>query len=151
MSDRTSTKYGKLVGRKDDEFYFLDDIFNYGDGFKGATGTRLRLVPQEEYAERTSQESKEEYARGFWQTAVADGKTDDGLTDWMEYNDIGDDFMFDLSYAEYWPQLRTVGYSEEEYPIIECTGGGRCFDSDMEFDEVYAPELIKLINKVEAR
>ena len=37
-----------------------------------------------------------------------------------------------------------------DYPIIEYVGGGRCFKKNMVFDEVYNPELLKIINEIES-
>jgi hypothetical protein len=151
QEERQATKYGKLIARNGDNFYILEEIFKYSDDFRGATGTVLRPVPRDEYEERTSTENKEDYYREIWQQAVAHGDTDDGLTDWMQYNDAGNDSdMFDESGSyEYGDQIRALGYSEEAYPVIECTEGGRCFDKFANYDEVYNPELLDKIQAAE--
>lgn len=151
MTDtRKQRDYGKLVAKQDDEYIILDYIFE-DKNFKGATGTRLRPVPKSEYDERMSPEYQREYMRELWEMAVQEGRTDDGLDDWIEYQDLGEDWVFDLSYMhEYWPQIRALGYSEEDYPVIECTGGGRCFTKGDKYDHVYNKTLLKEIEKVES-
>lgn len=60
----------------------------------------------------------------------------------------GDEAIFDLSYCcnGIWEQIRerfpdTMG--EEQVPIFECTGGGRCFRLDEDkWEEVYDPHLL---------
>ena len=43
---RESFTYNKPVGIKDGSIYFLNEIFNYKDGMKGATGTVLDPITQ---------------------------------------------------------------------------------------------------------
>ena len=43
-----------------------------------------------------------------------------------------------------------MGFSEEEYPIIEVVGGGRIFSGDMKFDEIYDEKLWKAIQDIES-
>lgn len=149
--ERKATKYGELIGRIDDEYYFLDEIFEYGPDFKGATATVLRPVPKDEYDERSDPENLREEYRELWQQAVEHGDTDDGLDDWMEYVDAAP--YWDDSGTQYHDRIRELGFSEEDYPVIECTGGGRSFDKNgargQQFDEVYNAELLKEIAKVE--
>lgn len=141
----------KLVGRIGEAYYFCDYIFEDGKNFKGATGSILRPINLEEYEGRTSIENKRDYAKEAWQQAVAEHQTEDSLDDWMEYNDYPDEeFIFDLSYPEYAEELRRIfEYSDEDYPVIECTGGGRCFDKNQKFDEVYDQKLLDRILEVE--
>lgn len=147
---REQKNYGELIGRIDDEYYFLDYTFDHGD-FKGATGTVLRPIPKDEWEQRCEPENLEEENRESWQYAVSEGNTDLGLTEWMEYNDISEPYIDDSGW-KYNEELRSkAGLSEEAYPMIECTGGGRCFDTkgarDQEFDEVYNAELLAVIQK----
>jgi hypothetical protein len=146
------TKYGKLIGRIEDQYYFLDEIFKHSDNFQGATATVLRPVPKDEWEERSEPDNLREDNREAWQAAVERGETDLGLDDWMEYADISEPY-YDDSGSQYHDQLRALGLSEEDYPVIECTGGGRSFTKegaqDQEFEEVYNPELLTEIQKVE--
>ncbi len=148
MTKEERTDYNKLVGQIDGEYYFLETTFKHSDSFKGATGTVLRPIPKHEWEERCNPENIREENRDHWREAVSIGNTDDGLGDWMAYNDISEPY-FDDSYSEYWDALRKLGISEEEYPVIECVGGGRSFSYHMTFDEVFDTELIKVINEFE--
>lgn len=143
---RQQTDYNKLVGVIDGDYYFLDYTFDHGD-FKGATATVLRPVPKDEWEDRNDPDNLREEYREHWQSAVERGDTDEGLEDWMEYNDAAP--YFDDSGSQHWDTLRELGISEEEYPVIECVGGGRSFSKNMKFDKVYAPELVKVIDQFE--
>jgi len=152
---RQATTYNKLVARRDNEFLFCDDIFDYGDnGLKGATGTVLRPVPKDEYEERTSEQGLVDYLGELWQGTVQAGDTKMGKAEWCQYvyDSDGDDVLYDFSGSNLWEQLRAIGYSEDEYPVIECIGGGRCFSSDdTSYDEVYDDALLEKIRGIEQR
>lgn len=148
-NDRKEINYNKLVGKIDDTFYFLDYTFIHSDTFKGATGSELRPVSKEEYEERMSIESLTDSYAEIWRQEVQNENTTEGLDEWIEGQNLGEENVFDLSYFELWEQIRALGFSEEEYPVIECVGGGRCFSKNMKFDEVFAPELIEIINQFE--
>jgi hypothetical protein len=150
--NRKQTDYNKLVGRIDDEYYFLDYTFDdtlHGGEFKGATATVLRPVSDHEHEERISDLS--EWFRDSWIGAVGAGETEDSLESWSEwiYKTNGDESIYDLSGQDLWPQLRAIGLSEDDYPLFECTGGGRSFSKNMKFDEVYNQELVDIINQFE--
>lgn len=149
---KQQTNYNKLVGRTGDEYYFCDYIFTHADDFKGATGSVLRPVSKAEYEERTSQEELEDRFSDVWREAVASGSTTDSLSVWVEqaFDIDGDEMVFDLSYSRYWDQLRELGFNDEEYPLFECTGGGRCFSKDIKFDEVYDQGLLNKIIAIES-
>lgn len=151
---RTETKYNKLVGKLDDEYYFLDETFVYDDNFKGATGKALCPVSKEEYEQVTDLDNVKDLLKEIWQQAVESDNTELGLDDWVQMvidTDGVEEVVFDTSgwYGKEWDELRALGYSEEEYPVFEWSRCGRIFSKNMKFDEVYAPELIKEINKVE--
>ena len=149
MTDRKQTDYKKLVGRTGDEYFFIDYSFEHSEDFKGTTGSVMRPVSRQEYEDRTSEENMRDYLKDSWQAAVESGRYEESLDDYLE--EIEPDEMFDQSYPEYAEQLREKfpEFTEEDYPIIECIGGGRCFSKGMKFDEVYSPELVKVINKFE--
>lgn len=133
----------------------LDYVFNHGDGFKGATGTRFEPVTKAEYKDRLSKDS------------VIDSIIDCGLVTEnkqrpditrkmaevyykeMKANGELEDFMFDTSYREHWDKLRSHGFPVSKYPIFNCTGGGRCFEAD--FSGNVNPELSELIRKYESK
>jgi hypothetical protein len=160
--ERKQEYIGKLIARQGDEFIVLDYIFDHGDGFKGAVGSRIRPVSQSEYEERTSDDAIEEYCEELWKCGVADGVERRSLAEFAEAfkDEDGTDSMFDGSYSR-WPQIRAKGFPEDSsdaeddyegefYPIMECTGGGRCFGHDDEYDEVYDEELLARIRAIES-
>lgn len=151
QGERKETRYDKLVGEKDGDFYFCDYIFYEGEDFKGATGTVLTPVTKEDYLDRTEGEGLLDYLREIWQQAVSAGQTEKSLEDWAEevINIDGDEAVFDLSGYDLWGQLRQIGYNEEEYPVFQCSGGGRCFGRFDKFDKVYDQELLDKIRKIE--
>lgn len=150
---RTETKYDKLVGQKENEFYFVDDIFKYDDGMQGVTGTILVPVSKEEYEDRTSNEAKYDYLdnSGSWEEAVKSGRTEESKQDYYQniIDIAGDELIFDFSGSDLWDQLRSIDYDEENYPVIECVGGGRCFKSKNNFDKVFDKELLKKVEMQE--
>ncbi len=156
QQNREEIKYNKLIGRQDDEFVFLDYVFRHSDGFHGATGTRMRPISKSEYEDRTDRDNLKEYYEDIWRDMVSNRKTDEGLEDWIETViriDGVEETAFDTSYwnSPMWDAIRKKGYPEDEYPVFECSGGGRCFDKKMKWDEVYEPELWKLIQEYEAQ
>lgn len=150
---RQETAYNKLVARKDDDYYFCDYIFKNDENFKGATGSILRPISKDEHEYNTSEEGLLEYLGELWQDAVASGNTEMGKAEWCEwvYEIDGDNAIYDLSYHNLHEQLREIGISEEDFPVIVCSGGGRCFNADDEFDEVYDQELLDKIRAIETK
>lgn len=149
---RRKTTYNKLIGKKDGAYYFLDDIFHYDDNFQGATATVLEPITKQEYEDAKSIDSLKD--RGYddlWKQAVQCDDTKLGLDEWLQeiLDDDGDEGIWDLSGSNLWDQLREIGLTEEEYPVFECTGGGRLFSKDMVWDELYNEELWKKIQEVE--
>jgi len=157
--ERKQKNFNKLVGRIGNDYYFCDYIFIDGkmnnELFQGATGTVLNPVSKEEYEERTDPESEEclDYFKEIWQMSVQDDNTELGLQEWVEQvlNIDGDEAVFDFSGYNLWEQLRDIGLNEDDYPVFECVGGGRSFDSKMKFDEVYNKDLWRLIKAVESK
>ena len=149
---RKQTEYNKLVAERNGEFYFCDYIFKHKDDFKGATGTELVPVSKEEYEERTSLESITERFEDCWRDAVSNGdefrSLDDYCSDIFQYE--GDEAVFDFSGYNLWDQLREIGYDEENYPVFDCIGGGRCFSKDDKWDKIYDEKLLKKIVRIES-
>ena len=140
-------KVNLLVGKIDNQYYFCDDIFTNKDGSKGATATVLEPITQDEVNARWDLENQRELG----EEAVKANMTDEGLEDWVNYvkSVDGEESVLDSSGSEYYPQLRDLGISEEEYPFFDCTGGGRSFSKDMVWDELYNPEVWELIKQYE--
>jgi hypothetical protein len=144
--------YNILVGLRGSEFYVLEYTFDYGDGFKGAVGSIHVPISRDEYDYRTSIEGVAERYEDVWRDMVANGKETRGLDDFVKdiINSDGDEAVFELSSLDVVKQIRDkTGYTEDEYPVFEYIGGGRCFYSDDGFDEIYEPKLLKLIRDIE--
>jgi hypothetical protein len=152
MGTRQETKYNKLVGIIDDEYCFLDYTFKDGD-FMGACGTILQPITRKQYEYDTSEDSLLERLGEWWKNAVDNNSTELGKVEWVRdiYNRDGDDALYDLSGYDLWDQLRNIGLTEEDYPVFNCIGGGRCFDKNMKFDKVYDQKLVDIINQYEKK
>lgn len=120
--------------------------------FKGAVGTVLIPVSQEYYDEIMTVDGLIEYGYDeIWRDMVANGTTEQSLEDFLQdllYYD--EDLIFDYSGYNYFDQLYALDdYDESEYPLFDCVGGGRCFDPNMAFDEIYDQELWNNIQNIE--
>jgi len=146
---QTQTHYNKLFGSIRDEYYFCNDIFDDGE-VKSVTGTVLIPIDRDWYTHMTEGDGLLEQLEESWRIAVENGDTQDSLEDWARdvYNDEGDEAVFDLSAHDLWDQLREIGLDEETYPVFAFNGWGKCFSPDMEFDDVYDPELLKTIIEI---
>ena len=158
-----------LVGRKNDEYYFVDSVFDYGDGFHGATGSIVRPVFSEEYEEASDRENvAERYCEHYETTVTCDteckeceGYPDrdkgcescgvEGLDAWIDdlltYENISD-LIFDPSDG-----CRASDCFNKMGIEHECTdysGGGRIFDGKMGFDTVYDNAVLNTILDVES-
>lgn len=140
--------YNEIVGENQGIIYVLDYVFKHSDNFKGATGSTFRLVPKSEYDERMADK---DYFKEQWIDAIKHDLRTDSFDDWLKYNDLpSEEAIFDLSYIEMHDKIRSLlKVSEKDYPIIECIGGGRCFNKNMKFDKVFNKKLIKVINEYE--
>lgn len=151
------TQIGKLVGRIENEYYICDTLFEHADGFKGATAMVLYSVSRSMYEERIDPENPDtlEYFEDCWRGAVQAETTTEGLEEWVKtvLNIDGDEAVFDFSGYDYWEMLREFvpELTEEDYPVFECVGGGRCFRPDMEWDEIYNEELWQKIKRTETK
>ncbi len=150
---REQINYNKIVNIDEDgEITVLDYVFDDGDGFKGATGTRFQPVSRAEYEERTTLEAiieylmdatnelPEQYRRGgfeAWAQAIIDNGEEGNLA-------------FDQSYSNLWDYLRKeAGLDEESAYIFTCTGGGRCFGAKFKGNK--NKELSAIIRKYETK
>lgn len=149
-TNRTQTDIQRLVGRIDKDYYFLNYVFEHSPDFKGATGSILEPLTEDEYNERVDNFFDEDNMREFWQEAVKANKTEQSLSDYIqEWRDNNEQSAIDESYFNtYGVQLAELLGNDKCF-ITNCTGGGRCFTKDMEFDEIFDQSLIDLINQYE--
>lgn len=148
---REEIKYNALIGRIGTDYYFLDYIFKDGENFKGATGTVLETLTEEEVKQRNDDYLSEDEMIGQWREAVYAKATIEGFYDWLEMvkDELGEDAGIDSSSeSEYSPILREI-LGEEAVYRTNCTGGGRCFSVDMQWDEIYNQELWEKIKEIE--
>ena len=145
---KNQTDYGKLIGRKGNEYYFLDYTFEDRD-FKGAVGSVMVPVTKEEAEERRDDWDSD---GEMWRMAVEAEMTTMGMDEWHEFVLAmdGENHMFDESYCSTYGEELLAFLDSEENELVECVGGGRCFYADREFDEIYEPDLWELIKKYES-
>lgn len=144
----------RLVGRIDDMYYVCDCVFGKDD-FYGAMGAVLCPVSKEQYEHDMDAESGETQDRfqESWAEQAKQGDTDKGLKDYVE--EIlaveGEEALYDFGGYDYWDMIReqVPELTKERYPIFDCVAGGRCFDANMEWDEIYDPVVWELILKCE--
>ena len=151
IESRTEIKYNKVVNfdKETGEILVLDGVFNYKDGFKGATGSHFEMVSKAEYKDRMKKDNvidsilscgvPEQFARGGANECYK----------LMKKNNEIEQFMFDTSYSELWDYLRKeLKLNKTNAFIFNCSGGGRCFDKD--FQGNINPELSQIIREYEA-
>jgi hypothetical protein len=165
VGGRQKDTYNKLVASRDNEFYFVDYIFNDADGFKGATGTIVTPVSKEYYDYATSEQGiLERYMDAMgedeWLEALGLDREDfededemikaieDGIYDLYRVGELNpfEEVNYDLE-----EQMRklTEFSDSDEFPLFEVIGGGRSFRKDSNFDKIYDQELYNKIRKVE--
>ena len=144
----------KLVGRIGDGYYICDYVFKYEDGLHGATATVLRPVSKQEYEDSQEIDNLKGRFADLWMEAVRDGRTEESLEDFAQgiYNNGGDEYLWDSSGYEYWDMLRKTipELTEEDFPVFDCSSGGRSFSVDMKWDEIYDAEVWVLIQEYES-
>jgi hypothetical protein len=157
--------YDALIGRVGIEYYFLDEIFKYKDGFKGATGTIVMPVSKQYYDYATSEEGiLERYmdAMGEYEWLEVLGLDRDDFEDEDEMIKAIEDGIYDLYRVGELNPFEEVSYELEEqmrelpefsdsdeYPLFEIIGGGRIFDKNRKFDKIYNQELFNKIKEIE--
>jgi len=150
--NRLETKYNKPVGIKDNEIYFLEETFDYQDGFKGVVGFSLRPLTRIEVEDRNDNNEAIEYYRDIWVETVKSGNTDQGLEDFAsdcQDDEYGDYPGHDTSYEEHYEEAKK--HFDFDVSSFECGSGGRCFDLKLlnSFDKVIDQDLINIIKNFE--
>lgn len=151
---RKEIKYNKIVNFDPEtkEITVLDYIFDHGNGFKGATGSKFVPVSKDEYDQQTEEDNIIEYLIGSG-CDLPDQYKRGGFNAWVDaIIDAGEEgeLMYDYSYMNLWDMMRDeLGLTEDEAYKFNCVGGGRCFDK--KFKGNVNPELSKEIRKAETK
>lgn len=152
--ERKQIDYWEVVNidKESNEITMLDYLFDHGDGFKGATGSKFEPISKERYNEILDMD-EDEIAEHLIDSGfeLPDHHKKGGYIEWAEQftNEDKLSLFIDSSYHEHYDKIREHGYTEDEYPVFNCVGGGRCFDN--KFKGNVNPELSKLIRKYETK
>lgn len=130
--------FKKVVHNYRGDIFFLEYIFE--DNFKGAVGTIFNPISKEGYNERLSKQNVKKYLEdcGYFddEDFIFESEEEkDKEIDFIFNNENIEDIIFDLSYEEYWDEIRNEfpEYSDEEkYPLFGCVGCGRIFDENFQ-------------------
>ena len=147
---RQQTDYKKLIGKKDNTYYFLDYVFEDG-AFKGATWTTMERLTVEEMNRRVEEYDREDLRK--W--AVQSNQTRLWLYDWEDSMSDEEkiEIVRDNSYFNEYGEGGVLGEMLGEW-YSDCVGGGRRFRLEMcdpsRWDELYAPELLDVIKERES-
>jgi len=153
--------YNKLVGRKGNEYYFLDYVFKHENDFMGAVGTVVTPVDSNYFEYATSRDGLAEryldaMSESEWCNTLGldeDDCTEEEIIDGIEnlYR-VGELQPFEECSSNEESQMREIAeFSDSnKYPLFEVIGGGRSFDKNNKFDEVYDKSLLALIIKAES-
>ena len=155
ISKKLETAYNLPVGIKDGEIYFLETVFDYRDGFTGATGFSLRPLTHGEVDERNTDEYYEEHSKEIWQQAVAHDDEENSLSDFVENTIKANEFDVDYcghdnSWSDYYDEAKKH-LEDDNIASFEAGGCGRLFNKELlnSFDKVINQDLINEIKKYE--
>lgn len=171
-NNRQETKYNQIVGIKDGCVYVLQESFLYGsDGMRGCCGYSMGTLDQGTVDYYNDVDNLTNELKYLWKEAVASDDTEDSLVEFLErmkYNYIEIDNLYyvgdDDSYRYQFNNLiddlpedqkkiieQHFGVQGEDFVDWQISGGGRCFDPDMEWDVLFRPDLIEVINDFERK
>ncbi len=165
------TKGVKLIARRDGEYYFVDSVFDHGDGLAGCTGTVCYPVSEEQAEELLSMDNLEERFGDHWEERYkddvdseceeCDGCINDEGCDSCGYPSLrslcseivrfeGIESVIDWLGSDYTDALEGAG---ADAMYADCTGCGRIFGNcgrpgpmdPNEFDEVYDKKALVAI------
>lgn len=168
---RQGTKYNQIVGIKDGLVYVLEESFQYDEkGMQGCVGYSMHTLLQEDIDRENDMDNLKDEYDYLWREAVAQGVTELGLEEYLEklIRDadrsglyfLGDDDSFRYRFNRIVDELpedqketlkRYFGEKDVDFVDWTCIGCGRCFDPNEEWDEVFNPGLLEVINEFERR
>jgi hypothetical protein len=155
------TEGAVLIGRRDGEFWFVDSVFEHGDGLSGCTGMTVYPVSEACAEEALSDDSLADRYCSYWHEVskelvsadcshCEDEPNEEGCED-CGYQSLkalcddlrqydGYDAVFDYPGYEY---EEAIAEHVEDMETVDCSGCGRMFgrprgnDGRFDFDEVY--------------
>ena len=172
INNRQETKYNQIVGIKDGCVYVLQESFQYGsDGMRGCCGYSMGTLDQETVDYYNDIDNLTNEFKYLWKDAVASDATEDSLSEFIEsvkynYTEIdnlyyvGDDDSYRYTFHNLIDDLpedqkkiieQHFGVKGDDFVDWQVSGGGRCFDPDMEWDVIFRPDLIEVINQFERK
>ena len=163
---RESTKYNKIIGIANGSVYVLEETFKYSDdGFKGCCGYTMSTISQDYIDERNDVDWLCDNYDDVWREAVRAGQTTMGLEDFMDdwvrnccdlfpSDDPSHRSDFEQALEDARPEvakkvIEYFGADIEDFGAWNNKGCGRCFNKDMEWDELFEPELWEMIRTYE--
>lgn len=165
---REEQQINQIVGIKDGELFVLDYVFKHGDNFKGATGFSMGTITQDYIDEMNDVNTLCEEYDYLWRESVQAKSTEDSLQDYMqslidECSSLDQLFPFDdNSYRHETEKLveelpseqkaeleKVFGVMGEDFATWSVSCDGRCFNANDEWDVIFRPDLVKLINEYE--
>lgn len=148
---KNKTEYNVLLGKtKDGTYYALDYTFVYEDGMQGATGSCFCPVEKEEIKRRNAEARN---SKNPWNDYFEYWKKDANRrgmkwTTWIsqaiQEADAGC-IGLDGSY----PEMRAQVAVKANSFTAECVGGGRCWNADMQFEEIYDLKAFRSAMEIE--
>lgn len=153
MTKRIELRLYKALGVSEEgDVKMIDYFFQHEDEFKGVTGSSFYFVSPESVEDRNDLENIEESYSFLWSESVAAGKTEKGLSEFLEdFKDsylangdglfVGHDTSYihhldrDSKFLEFFNALNGLelrGCYDSDRGTFECVGGGRCFDATEE-------------------
>jgi len=153
----------KLIGCRNDEFWFVESVFDHGDGLAGVTGLICNPVSEVQAEEMMSLDNLEERFVDYWEERykvavdedcpICNGEPQEDGCDDCQYPSLrsfcveiancdGINSVIDFPGQEYVDALVAIG---EDAEYADCAGAGRIFgncgqDGPMSldsFDKVY--------------
>lgn len=163
MVEKLESAKNFLVGIKDGKIIYLEYVFWYSEGFKGAIGIGLeyKTESEAEYLWEDARENPTDYIdRDLWEDAVCADRTDDSYEDFADQAIKGqeDEYLSwpnaDGSYTGFVSENEEKwirDYLGETEPLVySWTGSGRMFNKDYELDVVANPEVLEIIKEFES-
>jgi hypothetical protein len=146
---KTQKDYNKIVNiAEDNEITILDYTFNYNGNMRGATGSVYYPVTEGEVQDRISEFEGDDKELLIYM-AENYGELNREMIEGVDSSrEALIELFFDSSVTREHEEEIRKHFSEDKYPIIDCVGGGRCFNSD--FQGNVNPELSKEIREFES-